>query len=351
MKKVLLGTSALVGVALFANTASAQITVRLGGTMEFQAGFLTDDLLDSLDPNDDAEDGYDFRTDTEVIVRADGKADNGLLYGAKIEIEAGGGGNDLDYDEAGMYVAGDWGRLEFGDDDGASDALSVFAPVVGIGQIDGDFGEYGAPGTVIKPLDTGDSTKVTYFSPRFAGFQAGVSFAPHSGDQGDNVLLDEDDAAGGAFKDVAEVGAQYQTSFGQFAVVVGGGWTFGDAKPIAGIPNSDGDLNSFGGGVQVGWGGIQVGGGYVQSDIPGDDQEGWNVGAAYETGPWGIAAQYHAYETGGFASADTSLITAGTTYTVAPGLTVGADIGWFDVEQLGDDDDGFVGILATKVTF
>lgn len=365
MKRILLGSSALVGIALFASTASAQVTVRLGGFVNFEAGFLSDDLIDSLDEivsgDDTDDDGFDFRNDTEVHIRADGKADNGLLYGTKIEIDS--SGTSLNYDEAVLYVAGGWGRLELGDEDGASDTLTIFAPVVGIGQLDGDFADFGAPDTLIKPVDSSDSTKATYYTPRFAGFQAGISYAPQISDGGDSVVLNGindialtdagDTPAGGFYDDVVEIGANYSTEISGFSVAVGGGWTFASAKDvtIGGAPLDTEDLNSWGGGAQVGFGGFTVGGGYIQADLTGDDADGWNAGIAYETGPFGVAVQYNDYDTGGLASADVSLITGGATYTLAPGLTVGADLAWYDVEQVGDDNEGWVGILSTRAAF
>jgi outer membrane protein OmpU len=358
MKKILLGTSALAGVALFASAASAQVTVRLGGAVNFEAGFLTDDVFDSVeeifdgDPDDDEEDGFDFRNDTEVHIRADGKADNGLLYGVKIEIDS--SGTSLNYDEANLYIAGGWGRLELGDEDGASDTLTVFAPVVGIGQVDGDFADFGAPEVLIKPVDSGDSTKATYYTPRFAGFQAGISYAPQIADGGDSVVLNgTDDLDGGPYDDVVEIGAGYATDISGFSVAVGGGWTFASSKEVAigGTPLEEEDLNSWGGGAQVGFGGFTVGGGYIQADLTGEDADGWNAGASYENGPWGVAAQYSDYETGGPASAEASLISAGATYTLAPGLSVSADLGWYDVEQVGEDNETWIGILSTQVAF
>lgn len=358
MKRILLGTSALAGVALFASTASAQVTVRLGGFVNFEAGFLSDDIFDSLDEivsgDDETNDGFDFRNDTEVHIRADGKADNGLLYGTKIEIDS--SGTSLNYDEANLYVAGGWGRLELGDEDGASDTLTVFAPVVGIGQVDGDFADFGAPDVLIKPVDSSDSTKATYYTPRFAGFQAGISYAPQIDDGGDSVVLtglDDASAGGGPYEDVVEIGASYTTDISGFSVALGGGWTFGSAKDatVGGVPVEGDDLNSWGGGAQVGFGGFTVGGGYIQADLTGDDADGYNVGASYENGPWGVAVQYSDYDTGGLASADTSLISGGATYTLAPGLSVSADLGWYDVEQVGDDNDGWIGILSTRAAF
>src|SRR3954469_6663103 len=174
MKRILLTSTALATGMLFAPVAQAQITVSLGGYTEFFAGFYNDDVDNRTD--------HEFELETEIVVRADGKADNGLLYGAKVELQNGppkksssGGGTD----EASVYLAGTGGRLELGDFDGAADTLAIYAPLIGIEQIDGDAYDFltnppttgtragfalgGLPnGTIAKAPDSDDATKIMY---------------------------------------------------------------------------------------------------------------------------------------------------------------------------------------------
>ena len=134
MKKILLGTTAIAAAALYAQAAQAQITVSLGGYTEFFGAYYDDDAPNRTD--------HEFQLETEIVVRADGKADNGLLYGAKVEFQNSTGGttknSGVGTDEASVYLSGTWGRLELGDFDGAADTLAIYAPLVGIEQIDGD---------------------------------------------------------------------------------------------------------------------------------------------------------------------------------------------------------------------
>ena len=126
MKKVLLGTSALIAAAaMFAGAASAQTPkVTIGGFADFQAGFTSDDL-------DQNQRGHGFRNDTEISVRVDGKSDAGLGYGAVIDLEA-----DVtdDSDNQGdnasrtyVYLDGLWGRFELGSNQGAGETMRVDA--------------------------------------------------------------------------------------------------------------------------------------------------------------------------------------------------------------------------------
>src|SRR4051812_50184329 len=109
MKKILLGTTAIAAAALYAQSAQAQITVSLGGYTEFFGAYYDDDA-----PN---RTNHEFQLETEIVVRADGKADNGLLYGAKVELQnstGGAGAARAGADEAAVYLAGPWGALEVG---------------------------------------------------------------------------------------------------------------------------------------------------------------------------------------------------------------------------------------------
>ena len=79
MKKSLLAGTAITAAALYAQSAQAQIVVSLGGYTEFFAAYYDDDASNRTD--------HEFQLETEIVVRADGKADNGLLYGAKVELK------------------------------------------------------------------------------------------------------------------------------------------------------------------------------------------------------------------------------------------------------------------------
>jgi predicted porin len=377
MKKLLLATTAFVGVAAFAQAASAQMTVTLGGSVSFNAGVFADT---STDVN---QRSFDFQTDSELVVRADGKADNGLTYGAYVELEvdqdAGIGATDNPpSDEVNIYVAGGWGRIELGDQDGASDVLTIFAPAnYGTGGLDGEYGDWigflplGANG-LYKPADSGDSTKITYYTPTFAGFQAGISYAPQTGttNEGQNVNRNE---FGGTFEDFVEIAARYTGEFGGFSVGVSGTYNFATAQPAAAGVQAVEDLQAWAVGASVGYAGFTVAGGYVnegesgltRGTVDNDDAWSWNIGAEYATGPFLVGVQYQYGEAEGAQSlavpsgnTEFDAISVGANYTVAPGLTAYVDAVWYDIENgdlapgaAGRDVDGQVVIVGTRVSF
>lgn len=357
MKKVLLATTALIAATAFAAPAKAELEVTVGGMTAFQAAMFD---------NDSATADRDFQSEAQIAVNADATADNGLQYGAKVLLDASTSDSN-NADEVGIYLAGSWGRVELGDDDGASE-LNVSAPTVGIGQINGSYDDYITAGDRAHALndrrnhnftafDSDDDTKITYYTPKFSGFQAGVSYVPQSDAGGETVSLTDTSP-----KDVFEVGLGYDGEFNGVMVKLGGNYNFGDAA------TGTEDLSAWTVGGQVGYKGFRFGGGYTHdgdslaaSGTADDDITSWNVGATYENGPWGVGISYLdvdfddaavASTVGGGATGSGGDYTAwafGGTYTVAPGLTVGADLAFYDRDRVtGTDTDGYV--LVTDVT-
>ncbi len=363
MRKILLATTAIIAAGAFASPARAELEVTVGGFTAFQAAMFDNDTANNTT--------RDFQSEAEIDVRADATADNGLQYGAKVALQAS-TSDSYNASDVGVYLAGGWGRVEMGDMDGASQ-LVVFAPTVGIGQINGSYDDY-VPSTATGHMlndrgdhnftayDTDTATKVTYYTPKFAGFQAGVSYAPEAGSvlQGETITFTEDTADS---SDNFEFGLGYEGEFSGVMFKAGGNYVVGSA------PTGTEDLNAWSLGAQVGYQGFRFGGGYTDngdslatSGTADDDIDSWNLGLTYENGPWGVGISYLDvdFDTNGMASTlgggsagvggDYTAWALGGTYTVAPGLTVGADLAFFDRNATGtaNDNDGYV--LVTDVT-
>ena len=95
MKKILLGTSALVGAAtLLAGAAFAETPkVTVGGYANFEAGYVSDDDSSTgtaghktVLNNAAHQRGQAFRSDTQVDFKIDGKNDAGLGYGGEVDL-------------------------------------------------------------------------------------------------------------------------------------------------------------------------------------------------------------------------------------------------------------------------
>ena len=91
-----------------------------------------------------------------------------------------------------IRFSGDWGILDLGDEDGAEDNMAYGGENV---ACLGECGYDGGAGSVFNFMgarkkspdlslgggDTGDASKITYYTPRTSGFRLGVSYTPDSG--------------------------------------------------------------------------------------------------------------------------------------------------------------------------
>ena len=366
MRKLLV-TTALVSCALIP-VAKADLEVTIGGYTGFQAAVFNNDTANSSD--------RDFQSESEIFVKAGAKADNGLEYGAYVELFAS-TSDSTNADEANLYLAGSWGRVELGDQDGAGSELAVTSPYVGIGQVFGSYNDYvpaadrgyatvdTASDHSVKSIDSSDATKITYYTPRFNGFQAGVSFAPERDSLADGEGVQFSDATGN-HDNMFELGANYKGQISNVDVKVGGAYNFADAKDGATVE----DISTWTLGAQLGYMGFTFGGGYTHDGDSGqavgtadDTVTKWNAALTYATGPWGVAASYAQVDFDDAATAfgvtgstgsggDYTAWGLGGTYKVAPGLTAGADLVFFDRDRVaGADADGYVLVTEVRAAF
>jgi hypothetical protein len=359
MKKILLGTSALVGAAMLAGPAAAQFTVTVGGYSEVQFGlFDLDDNRNVVGVSDEIDRG--FRNDTEIQVNATAKADNGLTYGVIIQVETttNNTASANNFDETRLFVRGSWGEIQLGDEDGASDVLAVYAPTVGIGQVDGAANDWQSDvAAALKVTDSSDATKVTYFTPVFSGFQAGISYAA-TATQGDDVV---EALTVAQTSDWIELGANYRGTFSGVGVLVGAGFSSRQIEALN-VVNAPDDATNWSLGLNLSYAGFTVGGGYVWGEEDVDFESAWSVGATYVNGPYAIGISYALTDYDRLArgavvtaaNEEHSILSVGGQYTIAPGLLLRGD--WYSTEidrkaagAVDEDDNIFV--LGVRVNF
>lgn len=374
MKKSLLGTTAFIATLALSAPAQAQFDITLGGYVDFVWGMMDDDLANRT--------SQDMMLATELWIDAEAKSDNGLTYGVAIEIQNG-TDNSTSIDDASLYIAGSFGRLQMGDFDGPADSLAIWAPVIGISeQLDGyylDFvGDSSAvsPAGALKGIDSDNSTKIAYITPEFKGFQAGISYAPQEGDTGTNIVTIE---KSNSYKDWIEGGISYRASTDRFsygfAATLSSASADGQAAYFGG--NSDvQDFTAYQIGAEIGYGRWTLGMSYADNDdyyVPvgeSADQKAFNIGLAYEVGAWSANAQYLKAEgyygysvTGSDGNSydyadDYQAYAFGVNYEMAPGLNIGGDLVFFDSDVKAspssattDRNKGHVALLYTSVTF
>jgi outer membrane protein OmpU len=408
MKKFLLGTTALVGIlasASFANAAekAAPLTITLGGSVKAVYGLTNED-------GDKNQRSDAFYNDSDVTLRVNGTAAAGWKYGGRLKL----GTSTADTNNGERYMvfaSGSAGRLEAGNYNGASDRMAYYAPnKFGTGGIDGDYKEFvvnnftatSATGNGIadgrkslagltemfKAFDTDYASKVTYFTPRVAGFQFGASYAPDAnGDKAEPGSRRSDGFNSTSavtqgilkreqFQNAYELGLNYVNTFSGVGVALGATYVGAEAKKDlqATTPKRYEDLAAYQLGGQLSYLGWTLGGGYVFQGESGyqkstgnnTDAQGYNLGLQYETGPFVVGASALWAENEGVQS-ETLPATAGknqsldvyslgATYVVAPGLSTFIEGTMFQYEPgaKGTDyknNDGTVVMLGTKLEF
>ena len=361
MKKILLGTSALAVAGAFAGQANAATwDLDWGGYFEASVGYASVDGPAGTD-----FDGIDVLQDAEIQFTPSITLDNGLTFGVDIQLEGNAsdlGGTPDTIDESFAFVKGSFGQILIGSENSAGYKMSYGAPdVTWIGINSGSLTAFipneqpsvfrGVGGTsFVEVARNNDSQRITYFSPRFSGFQVGASYA-RDGEQDNSSQVDIN--AGGRLHDIYDIGANYVNSFGAFDVAVAGRYGTGTLEGAGGAADLDPTVYAFG--VNLGYAGVTVGGSYAKSedDVAIRNGDFFDIGVSYKTGPWGASLTYSNGELDTGDERDQYL--AGVTYKLGPGVTAGAYVGYLDYSAGAGTGrtsvDGFVVGTGFKLNF
>jgi outer membrane protein OmpU len=348
MKRVLLSSTAIVGAGMFlANPAHAQIEVTLSGYTEF--GVVWGEEEELVQPaGDPSDNNFDFFMDNEVFVQAQGTDDaTGITYGSTVELEVGSFGGatpqdveaqgDAFVDEVLLFFSGAFGRTELGQEDGATDVMMLDAASVaaGTGGIDGDLPILL---TTAQIVDTDDEAKVTYYTPRVGGFQAGVSYVP--------------DVAGN--EHFIEAGLNF---VGQFAGLDVG--VAGVASLVEGFDDLE-DNTSWQAGGTVGFAGLNFGASYGRDNARDDftlqgvdvgELELITAGVGFGLGPANASFtwEYNDYDEGPVD--DAHLFVGSADVGLMPGVVLKGDVGYnTDALQLGGDE-AWAAVASVPLTY
>jgi hypothetical protein len=388
MKKILLAGTAIVGVAMLSQPAKADLKLDLQGYFRGYAVY-TDNQTAADKPGSTAANNklskFSFMRDNEVHFTGQTTLDNGLTVGVHNEIklgnESGGTGavpfaseqhDPFGYpgdsptmtDETYAYFQGEWGRVNVGSEDGAAYLLQVAAPsadsnidglrvyISGFDQATwtGSSAGTGLGGNAVNlslgydNADFRQSERLTYLTPKWNGFQAGVSYAAVPGMQNTfgGTYGQPVNSNVGQFKDLWEAAARWDGEFSGFGISIGGGYagasTQNSAGSGAGALGSK-DLQTWDGGVNFTWQQFSLGGAYKWSNTGTSsstatgnaDMHVWDIGLGWDNGPWHAGASYYdahydnnAYGFGAPIGDHLTLQreTFGGGYTYGPGMTV-----------------------------
>ncbi|MFD2204896.1 porin [Kiloniella antarctica] len=325
MKKVLLASSALVaGAAFSAPAMAADGEIVWSAFTQFHVSSTGVDG-DSAGVGGDTNKGVDFNTNSEVALTYTATADNGLTYGLHLQLEADQNTSN-NSDENHIFLEGDFGRVELGDQDSAADRLMVSGSSVGfqfgmLGNYTGSVlyntgytGSGAGARTAADLNDSSDNTKITYFTPTFNGFKAGVSFAPDS----DNGNTASGSSAG--TDNHIDGGINYSGSFNDFSIDAG---LVASTEEQSATGSDDNTYYGVGGGLKVGYAGFSAAVGYIHEDLEDTAEvDTVDAGIAYATGPWSasLGAAWSQRDNDGGTDIDFTAYSAGVGYEIAPGL-------------------------------
>lgn len=334
MKKTIITTAAALALSFTATTASAQssssgnrpsappppasdpVELKVGGFMTWYATYADQRKSTTLGLIDNAGvatpyrigryNTFDIMGNAEIYFSGTTTLDNGLKIGAMVQLEA---GTDADtwskvIDESYMTVDSVIGRVIVGNVKNVSNQMAITAPDVStIGLQETDFTRMVAVPNGFNFLwdatyatwdDT--STKLSYITPTFAGFTAGVSLMPGNrmlGTDADNLLISETYGIRDFKNGIVSV-ALYEADMG--AVKLATSLSYGTYKPlrVALGPFEYGQVGSsniqdYAAGLNIGIGNFTIGGSYRYVDTKREDRNlggyVWDAGVSFTAGP------------------------------------------------------------------
>ncbi len=325
MKRLLLGTTALVAAGAFAAGATqaddmmgGPVTVGVGGYTTGAIGFYSDDS--------DTKRSHDISYVYEIGVSGSTTLDNGITVAVSGQIGRSGKGNDADnLDEIHTTLSGAFGALRLGRTESAAFNATVAAPGAAIGGMIGVNYPWfaGAAGSVNTYSGLGsaeDALRVVYTTPNFNGLTIGMSYAP------------EDSEANFTGRDTAglgehtAIGMTYSTDF-----MEGGSLTLGAGFEMASADaGEDPEATRFGVNISVDQ--ISFGGSMFDQENTADAGTQYDVGASWTEGATEVGIQYAANDVGEMDKAALNL-----TYTLGPGVLIGGQIATGGSDSLEED--------------
>jgi len=312
MRKVLLATTALVATA---GVASAEVSI--GGY--FYMGYT--DISD--DASTSASGYFTNASQNEVYIMFSDSTDSGLNYGWTVDIRDGmdnsSDSGTATVDESSGYISGDFGKIVFGNNDGADNSFQV--GVVGVGDSVAGNNTHittrSTNGTALVGVDSGvianaanvgDATGISYFTPNMGGFSMGITHKD-----------------GGTAEDDISIGLKYSGEMMGTSFTVGGGrYDNGESG------SSERVIDHFG--LTISQGDISIG--VNQSS----DEEGTTIntnntyyGIGYNVNDQ-LTVSIASFESeNDVASGDKmSVLGLGASYSLAPGLSLGFGLDQFE---------------------
>jgi len=294
MKKQLLTTSALVAAGILSapGSVSAQ-TAPASQPIQITVGGYMYELLSYISQDDRALGGsgsaatvtgkpskVSVNNDAEIWFQGKTTLANGISVALRVELEANTEADQID--ESFAIVEGAFGRIEIGSTDNSAFKTSIHAPEVMLGI--GVAGGYNlltnnlmanptksSPtqsvfGSVLPTFNDNDSEKISYYTPRFEGFQLGLSYIPELTQDHHANTLGFNTANSGTYSRGWSAGLNFTRAFGPVDIAASAGYAQykkpENSQYLSNASLSDPKEYTFG--LQVGYAGFRLGGSYLK---------------------------------------------------------------------------------------
>jgi predicted porin len=372
MKKQLLTTTALVaaGVLVVSGPALAgKPKLTIGGGVSQIMGVGSN--ADAYDAANGGRVAFDQHSDGEIHFNGSVTLDNGIKIRTRIELEGNsadtvagrnsnvingppGGTQSPDYiDEHWMRISGSFGEVRLGSHDPAAQAmttgyLATWNTNVGLNLAFDTADWVSNPGTVgastVGRIDvTSDAETVSYFTPRFSGFQVGVSWTP----SGREDVNNQRELEAGADTEARTIGVNYAMKMGGANVGIAAGYATSEESTA-----NRSNLEIMGGGVRVDFSGIRLSASYVDRNDQTSNgvtaaagQKTYELGARYMMGPNAVSIAHLSAETQATSQATGDGDTAKVTF-ISYKRTLGPGVSWTLSGIHADFDDNAAGATA-----
>lgn len=312
-------------------------------------------------------------SDGEIHFQGEATLDNGLTVGAQVELESFTSGDQIDENYA--YVRGSFGAVRLGSDNTAAYLMQFTAPNVGVPINTGwvtpfvalpgnHSAQFRHPGLSTYVDFGNDENTVTYFTPRFAGFQLGASYTPTFSGTGDGANFPTN-RIGAEGNDGVSVGANYVETLANVDVSVAAGYR----SVLDENPATFGDVpEQYSAGINLGYAGFTIGGSWAleESELPNGadaptDGQSFDLGASYSFGAWSVGATWFYSEseggnvrsgTGNSGEDELNAIEGGVEYSLGPGVTTSFSVLYANIEEEGGiENEGVLGIGGLSLSF
>ena len=373
MKRILMGTTALVAAGAFAGIGATQAQDMMVPMKAGVGGYYTIAAISTDTDGDDDNRGHGIQQNIEMQFHGDITLDNGITAGVRLRINGNNGsgmhdhgahgtavdlGEDEDSnqinndianhehgagDEAGadldnvseteVYFKGAFGAIHAGMIEGAAQQMAIWAPggSVPIGGVKSPWFGNGVQWSSGSFMDE-DSTKIVYFSPSFNGISFGVSYAPK--DTNHSYASSADNEGKQSEQLSAALGYSVDVMGGSFSAGIGYEGHTTESKANADTEMNDPCMDSatmtcdpvgWRYGATIGIDQIAIGGSVYDQEGQGNmgaDRTITDVGVSWTQGALMLGVQH-----GSDDLKDADHLAFNANYNLGPGVDIGAKIG------------------------